>query len=52
MSKDNEKKPNPLASILANKKANQFNNQNFSKTPKPSKGFGGAAMVRRTGRGR
>lgn len=52
MSKENDKKPNPLAKILADKKANQFNNQQFSKAPKPSKGFGGSAVVRRSGRGR
>lgn len=51
-----EKKPNPLAAILANKKAKQLNNNPFQnnkggKGPKPSKGFGGPAMIRRSGRG-
>lgn len=51
-----EKKTNPLAAILANKKAKQQNNNSFQngkggKVPKPSKGFGGPAMVRRSGRG-
>ncbi len=51
-----EKKPSPLAAILAAKKAKQHNNNSFQnskggKTPKPSKGFGGPAMVRRSGRG-
>lgn len=51
-----EKKPNKLAEILANKKAkqNQFNNfapGKGGKAPKPSKGFGGPSVVRRSGRG-
>jgi hypothetical protein len=51
-----EKKPNPLAAILANKKAKQLNhnspqNSKGGKIPKPSKGFGGPSMVRRSGRG-
>ena len=53
MDKDIEKKPNPLAKVLADKKAKQFN-QNFNNTkgPKPSKGFGGNNIIRRTARGR
>ena len=53
MDKDIEKKPNPLAKVLADKKAKQFN-QNFNNTkgPKPSKGFGGNNIIRRTALGR
>lgn len=53
MEKDNEKKPaNPLAQILANKKANQFKANQPNKGFKQSKGFSGSAVVRRSGRGR
>ncbi len=49
-----EKKPNPIAKLLAEKKAkqnmNSFNNKG-GKVPKPSKGFGAPSFVRRTGRG-
>lgn len=54
MSDNNTK--NQLAEILARKKAMQANNQgkfnpNNGKQGKVSKGIGGAAVVRRSGRG-
>jgi hypothetical protein len=53
MEKDDKKtSTNPLAKILATKKANQFKTNQPSNKIKPSKGFGGSAVVRRTGRGR
>jgi|APCry1669191812_1035378.scaffolds.fasta_scaffold425059_1 hypothetical protein len=49
-----ESKPNPIAEILAKKKAKQvfqINQAGGKPVPKASKGFGGANVVRRTGRG-
>ena len=52
MEKEPEKKISPIAKILADKKANAFKTNQTSKSPKPTKGFGGGAVVRRAGRGR
>lgn len=49
-----EKKPNPIAKLLADKKAKQHANSfnpKGTKAPKPNKGFGAPSFVRRTGRG-
>jgi hypothetical protein len=55
---EEKKSPNPFINMareaktrdikLSPEKANQIQK---SKAPKPSKGFGGASVVRRTGRG-
>jgi len=55
---EQKKSPNPFINMareaktrdikLSPEKANQIQK---SKAPKPSKGFGGASVVRRTGRG-
>lgn len=51
-----EKKPNSIAKLLAEKKAKKNLNNTFNPkggiAPKPSKGFGGPSLVRRTGRGK
>lgn len=52
-----QQKPNTIAKLLAEKKAKK-NSQNNTFNPKggnalkPSKGFGGPSVVRRTGRGK
>ena len=52
-----EKKKNPIAIALEAKKKNAMANQGLGKAPKSkgpkanSKGFGGASVVRRAGRG-
>jgi hypothetical protein len=55
MSEDNKPK-NPLAEVLARKKAMQANNKgqfnpNNGKKGKANKGFSGPAVTRRSGRG-
>lgn len=55
MSEQNKPK-NPIAEVLARKKAIQANNKgqfnpNNGKQGKVSKGFGGPAVTRKTGRG-
>jgi len=53
----NEEKKNPIADILARKKAQQnghqgnFNPKNAPKGKINTKGFGGPAVTRKTGRG-
>ena len=53
----NEEKPNKMMEILARKKAQQqnhkggFNPNNGTKGKVNSKGFGGPAVTRKTGRG-
>jgi hypothetical protein len=53
---DEKKSKNPFINMAnAAKKANNFPNttqQQQTKVPKPSKGFGGATTMRKTGRGR
>jgi hypothetical protein len=52
-----EKKKNPIAMALEAKKKNALANQGLGKAPKSqgpkanSKGFGGASVTRRAGRG-
>jgi hypothetical protein len=50
----NDQKPNPLIEILKRKKINNQGkfNPNQGNSGKPQKGFGGSAVVRKTGRGR
>jgi hypothetical protein len=53
---DDKKPKNPMMELLARKKAMQANNKgqfnpNNGKQGKPSKGFGGPAVTRKTGRG-
>ena len=49
---EEKKSKNPFINMAnAAKKNNTFHNQQ-NKTPKPSKGFGGANVMRKTGRGR
>lgn len=50
---EEKKSKNPFINMAnaAKKNANPFNNNKQTKTPKPSKGFGGATVVRRSGRG-
>jgi hypothetical protein len=50
---EEKKSKNPFINMAnaAKKNANPFNNQKQSKAPKPNKGFGGATVVRRSGRG-
>jgi hypothetical protein len=51
---EEKKSKNPFINMAnAAKKANSFpTNQQQTKVPKPSKGFGGANTMRKTGRGR
>ena len=51
---EEKKSKNPFINMAnAAKKANSFsNNQQTTKVPKPNKGFGGANVMRKTGRGR
>lgn len=50
---EEKKSKNPFINIAnAAKKANTFPNQQQNKTPKPNKGFGGANVMKKTGRGR
>ena len=51
---EEKKSKNPFINMAnaAKKTAAVVPNQQQGKAPKPSKGFGGASVVRRTGRGR
>ena len=50
---EEKKSKNPFINMAnaAKKNANPFTNNKQSKAPKPNKGFGGATVVRRSGRG-
>ena len=50
---EEKKSKNPFVNMANQAKQNkpQFGKQTITKAPKPSKGFGGPSVVRRSGRG-